>query len=239
MMARGAVARTRLSPPRSTRVTRDWLALTQPVAQQPDPAAAAGQLTTLLRSHDIHLDRNWLRDRMPTGESPLQPVYDAALADTGRVGTRLRRGIQQSLPLYPTLIDQVPQLAWTCAIPPELAAIVGKPTPLLRRAFISLALARMIEGDWPAAATALAFPEDCGRQWSRYVIGHVPPADRDALSTAIMRLLPLLAAAPTCTRITVFGATDLGHAAANCRRVDPTSHWCPCAPAHPRPKESQ
>ncbi len=229
--ARGETrARTRLSPPRSTATTATWLAVADEVAAQTTPAAAAMALAEVLRSHDVKADANWLRDRLPREPSPLTQVYREALGATGRVSTQLRRNRQQVLALYPVSSAQIPQLIWPCCVPQSLRELPGKPTMVMRRAYVSLCLARLIEGDWELAAIALGFPAAKGSQWARYVTGFIPKQIRGETSGQIIVLLSGLRDARAARRHPIRSAADLvGLVGSECVS-EAGGLWCPCVP---------
>ena len=229
--ARGETrARTRLSPPRSTATTAKWLAVADEVAAQATPAAAAGALAEVLRSHDVKADANWFRDRLPREPSPLAQVYEEALGATGRVSTQLRRNRQQVLALYPVSSAQIPQLIWPCWVPQALRDLPGKPTMAMRQAYVSLCLARVIEGDWELAAIALGFPATKGSQWARYVTGLIPKQIRGETSGQIIVLLSRLRDARAARRHPIRSAADLvGLVGSECVS-EAGGVWCPCVP---------
>lgn len=232
--AGGGRRRQRLSPPRATATMRDVLAVVAPVGLADDARQGAEVLRAALDRFGIAPDQHWLRDRLPSSPSPLEPVYEYVLRSSGRVSTQLRRYRQQTLGAFDLSASQIPQLAWPCSVPPELARVQGGPSELMRRAFVSLSLARVVTGDWEDAAEALAFPPRLGNQWSRYVIGRVPAQDRGAMSLALMRLIGCLPESPVSPRHPVSSARELDQAhAARCRQEDAGGTWCPCSQEPP------
>lgn len=221
--------RTRLSPPRSTQLTLGWLQTVEPLAMSADVDTATNALQSLGRAHGAHFDQNWFRDRLPKRPSPLQAVYDNVLTREGRVSTQLRRAHQQAMPLFPIQASQIPQAFWTCAMPDVLTDLPGKPTFLMRTVFMSLAITRVLVGDWHAAAEELNFPAHKGKQWSRYVIGTIPTDQRHVINAAVMDLLPRLVNAPQASRPPVASIDDLTIVGPTpCSRRAKDSHWCPC-----------
>lgn len=169
----------------------------------------------------------------------LTPVTTAALAHVGRAHirvTRQRLQHQQTLPLLPWTPDDVPQLAWPCALPPAWQTST-RPDRLLLRAVLAMVLVRMHGGDtWANAGATLGIPPDKARNWTRYCFAaRFDQLKKDLLDAAqqTARLLPhqeprgVWRARPDITN--EFGTCSLKQAQSPlCRNDDPDASWCPC-----------
>lgn len=222
-------ARTRLSPPRKTETISESLQLVHQVARQVTHVSAAEALHTIFREKGVQVDKNWFRDRLPRQTSPIKHVYEELLQGEGRVSTQLRRSHQQTLGLFPVKAEQIPHLFWKCNLPRVLADLDIKPTVRMRSVFVSLAMARILIGNWETAAESLGLPRMKGRQWSRYVIGAIPIRDRRTINAAILDILSLLGQAPIAARPAVVTTQDLLRSPwPGCVHLDSASKWCPC-----------
>ncbi|MCH8614363.1 hypothetical protein [Arsenicicoccus dermatophilus] len=174
----------------------------------------------------------------------------AVLARSGRAHALLARAQQDALtalPVLPWTVDDIPQVAWACALPPHRRDDT-RPDQLLQRAVLAIICARMHTGaDWPTSGALLGYPPDKARQWTRYCFSSAFPGLKDDLLAAAHQLAAVL---PTQTtpdawqhRPEVPNAHGMGalrHAQTPaCRHDDPTSPWCPCAPPTPRNTRAQ
>jgi len=226
-------SRTRLSPPRDTETSARWLKTADTVASAESTAHAVDRLHSLFSEQRVQVDKNWLRDRLPRKSSPLTQLYDEFLRGEGRVSTQLRRSRQQSLGLFRVTEEQIPQLFWSCGLPKDLMHVRGKPSPRMRAVFVSLALARVLTGDWATAASALELPPHKGRQWSRYVIASIPRETRRLVNTEILNTLPLLTDAPRAERVSIRTTEQLLQVSLTpCITENGKQSWCPCIAAN-------
>lgn len=222
-------ARTRLSPPRRTKMVSEALQLVYPVARQVTHGRAAEALHTIFHEQGVYVDKNWFRDRLPKQTSPLKHVYEELLQGEGRISTQLRRSHQQTLGLFPVTVEQIPHLFWRCNLPQTLADLDIKPTVRMRAVFVSLAMARILIGNWETAAESLGLPRSKGPQWSRYVIGAIPVRDRRTINATIIDTLSVLGQAPTAARPEIGTTQDLLRSPwPGCVHHDSASTWCPC-----------
>lgn len=234
---KGDTSRRRLwrTPPQSVTQVTTQIEATEAAWAAATPIDAGKVLRDLARKHGITLNKNFFRDALGS-HHVLEPAYTEALIGTGRVSTRLRRSGRDNPQDGATFsVDSVPQLVWPCAIPELLANRTGRPSQTMLRAVFSLALARLQAGTWEAAADALGYRADVGRQWSRYVIGQLDPHERELLFSATLDVAKQLRTLEhpynfALNRHPVAKAAHLKYAQqAPCSQVD---GWCPCAGSH-------
>lgn len=164
----GRSVRTWRTLPRSASDQARDVARLSTVVLAPDLKSAAAALNHVCSRSRVSLDVNFFRDRLGSDRT-LGQLYSEALKQRGRPSTRIRRLSQGTLDLYGFGSDDVPQLFWTCMLPPELRHKAGRPSTTLIRAVASLCLVRMVTSGWDHAAEALAFPYRAAKQWRRYV----------------------------------------------------------------------
>jgi hypothetical protein len=177
--------------------------------------------------------------RVTAPSAALAPAITTLLQRSGRVHillTRQRLIAQQQLPVLDWGVDDVPQLVWCCALPPQ-RWLNRKPDVLLLRAVTALVLTRIHDGQsWADTGARLGIPPAKARQWTRYCFSSAFPGLQAELLTAARTLSTHLTAQPDRGAWTGhpaltdgYGLTPLRTAQdPRCRRVDPTSPWCPC-----------
>ena len=188
-----------LSPPRDAQTMRSLLQRATPLIEAPDAHTAAELLSDFV-PRTTRPSSGWkalLREKAGKA-SPLTPVIDAFATMRGRPSSRLHHARQLALPVRDLPLGVIPQLAWTCALPPSLST---RPSLPIRRAVFSLSLARLAgSADWLAAAQDLQVAPAAGRRWTRYTFGAMTAAERTTWTTAVDRCATALSSQPPPTR---------------------------------------
>lgn len=225
------------TPPRPATTMGALMHAVAPLAHAPTTAAAADVLLGWCAQAEItapHYDTF----RRVTQPSALDPVITAAMNRVGRMSTLVsRHGMRQreTLPVLAWSIDDVPQVAWPCALPQELRHNT-RPHYLILRTVVSMMLIRMAtRATWHQAAVLLGLPGTTA-QWGRYV-GSVAFID---IRTSLLQRVRAVADAlphqptsawvqrPTSTDPAGYGILQLaGTQRPDCAKQS-RSGWCPC-----------
>ncbi len=232
---------------------RSWRTLPRSSAQQareltsissillaPDLTEAAEALVETSRLADVAIDANYFRDRL--GSAPaLAPLFERALKVSGRPSTRVRRLSQGTLDLYDYGSEHVPQLFWTCMLPPALSHHVGRPSTTMIRAVASLCTARIVSDGWDEAADALKFPRAAAKQWRRYVFTNLDTNAKEEFLESVEKAAARLPSRHDVSysghRALVAGSGDLRdaqegiHDPSMCLGAGPCVDRCPTPPA--------
>lgn len=227
------------APPRDALDVHQLVTDAAPLVVAESVEQAANELLEWCRAAGIHNPHRDTFARATRPAAALTPVTTAALARVGRAHIRLgrqRARDRQTLPLLGWTPDDVPQLAWPCALPAEWRTST-RPDQLIIRAVLAMILVRMHEGTtWADAGATLGIPPDKARNWTRYCFSARFHHLKDDLLNAAQStadLLPHQTARATWHRrpdITdEFGTCSLRRAQSPlCRNADPTATWCPC-----------
>lgn len=227
------------TPPRDPAVMANLVMTVQPLLNAATPDEAADTLQRWCRDAGIRSPHADTFGRVTAPSTALAPAITTALQRTGRVHillTRERLIAQQQLPVQDWTVDDVPQLVWPCALPPQRRSS-RKPDALILRAVTALVLTRIHDGHaWADAGARLGISPAKARQWTRYCFSSAFPGLRSDLLAAARTMSTQLADQPERAAwanhpvlpdeyglLSLRGAQD-----AQCRRVDPTSPWCPC-----------
>lgn len=238
------------NPPRDPDLMDRLLTVAAPLITAPDVDAAADVLAgwcTIARIASPHTDTF---ERISQPAAAIRPVINVLLSRHGRAHTRLQRRLVdvEGAPITPGYdIEDIPQVAWPCALPEPLRDST-RPDHRILRAVISMALARAVcPGDWRHAGATLGLPGCNASSWVRYAFSEARfPGQRDTLIAATLRVGALLTrragslnsspgrTSPWAQRPTLdptrYGIAILYNAQAPaCQRTDPSSTWCPCA----------
>jgi len=227
------------SPPRDPAVLDGLLSIVSPVAQAPDPGAAADVIGAWCAQAGVVPYANTF-ERSTQVPAAMRKVVQKVLVRHGRASTRARRlGVQGVLPLTDWSVADVPQVVWPCALPAELRNST-KPNAMLLRAVVSLLLVGIVNGgSWEQSGERLGFPPGKGSGWGRYAVSRRLGL-REQLLTSAQNLAPLLRIQPQraawadrpLLSENVYGLDCLVDAQRpTCRREDESSAWCPCTAA--------
>lgn len=227
------------APPRDPRLVHQLLEAAAPLLDAPSTTIAAERLRGWCRDAGITSPNRGTFDRATRHAEALQPIIDTALADVGRAHIQIARSSHQAstaLSVLPWGPDEVPQLVWRCALPPQWQH-ASKPDQRILRAVAAMILVRMATGhDWPTTGALLGFPAQKARDWTRYCFAaRFDPLKRELLKYT-HQLGQILDQQPRpdhwAARPDIppsHGTTALRTAQAPpCRHEDPTAAWCPC-----------
>lgn len=227
------------APPRDAQEVHPLVMDVAPLVAAESVEQAADALLEWCRAAGIPSPHRDTFARVTRPAAALAPVTTAALTRVGRAHIRLARQRvrdQATLPLLRWTPDDVPQLAWPCALPPMLRTST-RPDQLLLRAVLAMVLVRMNEGTtWIDAGATLGIPPDKARNWTRYCFSSRFHDLKDDLLNAAQSTADVLLHQPTRASwrsrpdITdEFGTCSLTHAQSPlCRNDDPAAMWCPC-----------
>ena len=230
------VRRPWMSPPRDVAVVVDLLQAAQHVIR-------AGSV-----SEAVQVLRSWTTAQLPAVTPAtfvdiapplpsLQPVADQLLEQVGRAHSSIRRRMQSSdLEKTPNwTANDVPQMAWPCAVPTDLLTL-GKPGPEMIRVVASLILARAAGAStWDEAGQQLGWHAGEGKQWSRYIMGLLDHKTRDRFIAHVLDITEQIHQQPSASawyeRPSTTGSTTnkIRYAQrGQCQSENPGSGWCPC-----------
>lgn len=202
-------ARPWLSPPRPVPTMAALLTAAHPIVTARDPGRAADLLLHAAPHLSAIHKTGGLNDH--TGPNPhLAPLQDALATRLGRPGTVLRRHAAQISLLHPDLGPaDLPTLAHPDWLPSPWLAITA-PHPLLQRAVLAAAMARMVGAPtWAAAAEHLGYSPATLTHWTRYTLSRLPDGAKTHLAAAAHTALAQTRPAPTPDRpITPLGSLD-------------------------------
>lgn len=227
------------APPRDAQEVHQLVMDVAPLVTATSVEHAADELLAWCRAAGIPNPHRDTFARATRPAAALTPVTTAALARVGRAHIRLSRQRvrdQQTLPLLRWTPDDVPQLAWPCALPPTWRTST-RPDQLLLRAVLAMVLVRMHSGaTWADSGATLGIPPDKARNWTRYCFStrfhHLKDDMLNAAQSTADVLLhqPTRAAWHSRPNITdEFGTCSLTYAQSPlCRNDDPGATWCPC-----------
>lgn len=231
------------NPPRDPDLTDTLLRTVEPLMNAPTLDEAAQVLHGWCRQAGIRTPDAHTFTRSTQPAAALQPVIDTLLARHGRAHTRLQRLTHPNgQPLiHPGWdLDDIPQTAWPCALPPHLRGST-RPHELVLRAVMAMMVARIRTGhpDWAAAGADIGIPARHARCWTRYVCAekwHI----KQPLVQAAADLAPHLPRQPQPHSwgdrgpVAGHGPSALRQAQQpGCRREDPATAWCPCTATDP------
>lgn len=231
-------------PPRSARHMLDLQVVAWEVLDAPTPEAGADVLASWCDHAGVTPTPALFDDSAAPSEA-LQSAVVELLRRHGRAHSMLGRSLDQLDPQLRLGIvdfetDDIPQVAWPCALRAVTRASTG-PTDTALRVVLSLTLARIAGArTWQAAGLALGWATSDGSQWARYAFAGRNVGLRRHLVEAALATSSLLAAQPirhawSC-RPESAGPTRRRWAVAQhglCKRNEPRSLWCPCSTAAP------
>ncbi len=228
LAAQPATTRFWRSPPRDLAGVRELVSGARRWAEAADPASASSAFVEEAASHNRVPAGKVLTEQLARGRQPvLREFLDHVLRRTGRPSSRLNRSRTTSD--HSAFLADMPQLAWSCAVPADLHAL-RRPTLDVLRAYISLAVARTHTTSWADAARSLGLPAEQGKRWAHYVHNALPAADKVRLDKQAMALARELASSSGWTR--PWPTRRLARHRLDRVTAAPCSiegWWCPCA----------
>ena len=234
------------SQPRDATTFQELVTAASPIVQAPGAEEAAATLLDWCRAAGVSSPNRHTFTRATRPASALTPITDATLAQVGRAHIRLarrRHATTPTLPLRGWTPADVPQVIWSCALPPDRRTST-RPNHLLMRAVLAMILVRMHGGDdWPTAGAVLGIPRDKARNWTRHCFAQRFPGLREDLLHTADHVADLLPTQPERNAWKArpdiadgFGFFALARAQSpTCRREDPASPWCPCTTTKKQP----
>ena len=174
-----------LVPPDDTTVMASVIVKAAAVVTARDVVTAADALGQVLLHRRGHGEaRVW--DVIPR-TSPLAPVARVWLRRSGRVHARLARTQRDALPLCPIAPSQVPTLADPRHLPARWE-VVDRPVIEMRRALLSLAVARLAgAGTWQAAGALLGIDGDYASRLVRHTLRSLGAGAAEEVTAAAQR----------------------------------------------------
>lgn len=237
------------TPPRDPAVVDQLLAAAEPLVTAPDPGAAADVLDRWCSSAGIRSPNVDTFRRASLPSAGLQPVIDTLVRRNGRahVLAQRRLSIEVVADMQHWTCDDVPQLVWSCALPPHLRTS-RKPDQLILRTVVALIVARLRSGatDWATTAALLGLPSRRARGWTRHSFSsaHGPDLKGELIAAAhaLARRLAEQPARGAWTDRPVLAGNGLSmfaNAQTPTCRNDIPGGWCPCAAAATKETRNQ
>jgi len=236
------------NPPRDPDVMDRLLEAVELLVMAADLKTAADVLEAWLQTAGITAPHANTFVRITQPAVALKPVLDELLSRNGRAHTLIQRRLVgqdgRAIDERGWGVDDIPQLIWPCALPENLRKST-RPDQRILRAVVSMILVRMCTDakDWAEAGTALGFPANKARNWTRYAFSAKLGLKTDLLSAA--QGVELRLANQPVQSCWSFRPSTSGSGAGALKSaqspecIRSSSAWCPCFRDDPRLRSSQ